>query len=569
MKIGIVTASVPGHLNPSSSLGQALKEAGHEVTIINASHRAADIVVQRGLQFASLQDVIPNEGDQYDEFMTIVTNIFQLTDKLADLNGIPAWRLTVQLIAGGVSLFLKFLPDLLQKHNFDALLIDEIYEGGPTSVAEACGIPYGVICNALPLMKDPACPPLLTTWQPLFPTNSNNIANKILSTVYRWRNLCGWYYFGDVDQYFHDEANEYRIAHGLPKLSNNNQFGSRHRRTSAELFYMCQCPSFLDFPRVELPPHFHHTGPWHNLQRDSPLLATDQHVVDLLYKIGMRRKHNPTLQIIYASLGTLQNGIQEIFVNLAKACTELQESSDHEIQLVISLGRKDATLDHPIFKQTTSDDNHNHNTNDVIVIDYCPQLELLKQASVLVTHAGQNTVLEGLAMNGLPMVAIPITNDQPGVAARWARAGIAKIVKPNHASVSNLREALDDVLTNPSYRQAAQKMQKRLQTQAPSLAGVAKLIEVAFQYGKSLEGHKNVNYFPRNHPAAVRILGPPPNEIFQREQQEQMSSTKGTKRRSSTYALFAAAGVIAATATTVFFLSTSSSSSGRQRQKLK
>jgi UDP-N-acetylglucosamine:LPS N-acetylglucosamine transferase len=46
-----------------------------------------------------------------------------------------------------------------------------------------------------------------------------------------------------------------------------------------------------------------------------------------------------------------------------------------------------------------------------------PQLELLKQTSVCITHAGLNTVLESLAQ-GVPQVAIPVTYDQPGVAAR-------------------------------------------------------------------------------------------------------------------------------------------------------
>lgn len=52
-----------------------------------------------------------------------------------------------------------------------------------------------------------------------------------------------------------------------------------------------------------------------------------------------------------------------------------------------------------------------------IVVNYAPQLELLKIADLTITHAGVNTTLESLS-NGVPLVAIPITNDQPGVAAR-------------------------------------------------------------------------------------------------------------------------------------------------------
>lgn len=62
-----------------------------------------------------------------------------------------------------------------------------------------------------------------------------------------------------------------------------------------------------------------------------------------------------------------------------------------------------------------------------IVVEFAPQLELLKCAALCITHAGLNTALECLS-NGLPMVAIPITNDQPGVAARSEWMGTGEMV---------------------------------------------------------------------------------------------------------------------------------------------
>ena len=53
---------------------------------------------------------------------------------------------------------------------------------------------------------------------------------------------------------------------------------------------------------------------------------------------------------------------------------------------------------------------------DPIVVSYAPQLEVVKRAALVITHAGLNTVLESLA-EGVPLVAIPLGNDQPGVAA--------------------------------------------------------------------------------------------------------------------------------------------------------
>src|SRR2546422_7887921 len=62
-----------------------------------------------------------------------------------------------------------------------------------------------------------------------------------------------------------------------------------------------------------------------------------------------------------------------------------------------------------------------------IVVEFAPQLELLKRAALCITHAGLNTALECLS-NGVPMVAIPITNDQPGVAARIEWTGTGEMV---------------------------------------------------------------------------------------------------------------------------------------------
>ena len=75
------------------------------------------------------------------------------------------------------------------------------------------------------------------------------------------------------------------------------------------------------------------------------------------------------------------------------------------MQLVLSLGCRGAKLDGAVPQGT-------------IVVDYAPQLQLLERGTAVVTPAGLNTALEAVS-HGLPMVAMPIANDQPGVAARW------------------------------------------------------------------------------------------------------------------------------------------------------
>ena len=81
-------------------------------------------------------------------------------------------------------------------------------------------------------------------------------------------------------------------------------------------------------------------------------------------------------------------------------------------------------------------------------------MELLKHASVCITHAGLNTVLEALAQ-GVPQVAIPVTNDQPGVAARIADKKTGLFVPLKELTAPRLSHLVDKVLNDPTYRNNA------------------------------------------------------------------------------------------------------------------
>ena len=103
------------------------------------------------------------------------------------------------------------------------------------------------------------------------------------------------------------------------------------------------------------------------------------------------------------------------------------------------------------------------------------QLELLKQTTVCITHAGLNTVLESLAQ-GVPQLAIPVTYDQPGVAARIAHHKTGVVTSLDQLTADHLALLLEEVLTDPTYRENARKLQKAI-SQANGLSLAAELIE--------------------------------------------------------------------------------------------
>ena len=93
----------------------------------------------------------------------------------------------------------------------------------------------------------------------------------------------------------------------------------------------------------------------------------------------------------------------------------------------------------------------------VLVTPRVPLLDLLPHLDAVVCHGGLNTVCETV-LHGVPLVLAPVTLDQPVTAEQVVRAGAGIRVAFETASPAELSAALDTVLTEPSYRDAAQRL---------------------------------------------------------------------------------------------------------------
>ena len=213
---------------------------------------------------------------------------------------------------------------------------------------------------------------------------------------------------------------------------------------------VCQLPEAFDFPREQLPEYFHYIGRFQDPSGTEPI-AFD--TIDFPFE---RLNGQP---LIYASLGTLQNQRPEIFECIAKSCLSL------DVQLVISLGNPKAqAIDLP---------------GNPIVVPFAPHQKLIERSSLVVTHAGMNTVLTALGC-GVPLVAIPITNEQPGIASRLARTKAGKMLPLSKLNELTLRAAISEVLSESSYRSQAQQLQKMIQASG-GVDRVADILEKAVQ----------------------------------------------------------------------------------------
>ncbi len=113
-----------------------------------------------------------------------------------------------------------------------------------------------------------------------------------------------------------------------------------------------------------------------------------------------------------------------------------------------------------------------------LVVNYAPQTELLPLAALTITHAGMNTTQQSLYF-GVPMVAIPLTHDQPAIAARLERTGAGIVIPPRQLTSVRLRAAVEAILPRDSkFREHAQRL-KEASRRAGGVERAAAIVEEA------------------------------------------------------------------------------------------
>jgi MGT family glycosyltransferase len=109
---------------------------------------------------------------------------------------------------------------------------------------------------------------------------------------------------------------------------------------------------------------------------------------------------------------------------------------------------------------------------NVLIVAEAPQIEVLKRASLMVSHGGV-TGLKESAYFGVPMLLIPIHYDEFGNAARVVYHGLGTRLQLEEVSAVELGRLIDEVLNDPAYSARAKQMAERLQTLEQQSPGVA------------------------------------------------------------------------------------------------
>jgi len=341
--------------------------------------------------------------------------------QIGQLTGLAALRFTIEAVRKTSIMICRDLPAATRETGVEVLLVDQMEPAGG-AVAEHLGLPFVTVCNALALNRDLVAPPAFTGWR--------------YRDVWwaRWRNHVGYAASDWLTGSVVAAVAEFRAKWKLPALRSPDE-------SFSPVAQICQMPREFDFPRQQLPERFHYVGPLRGVAPKPIPFPWD------------RLDGRP---LVYASLGTLQNSREPLFRAFAEACRGL------DLQLIISHGgglKPDQAASLP---------------GDPLVVGYAPQSELLSRAALTITHAGLNTVLDSLA-NGVPLVTVPITYEQPAIARRVESCGAGRSLSLRRMNPRRLRDVVCDVMSQPAYRMAA----GRISASCSRAGGVRRAADIA------------------------------------------------------------------------------------------
>jgi UDP:flavonoid glycosyltransferase YjiC (YdhE family) len=162
--------------------------------------------------------------------------------------------------------------------------------------------------------------------------------------------------------------------------------------------------------------------------------------------------------VIHVSLGTHTYFSQPEFLRII-----LEGLAGLEVEIVATISRHNdpASL--------------GHWPRSVHVERWLPLPWLLPRCSMVVCHAGAGTLLASLAA-GLPLVLLPRGADQFENAAASERAGAARVVPPEMLTSRAIRDQVEQVLQDASYRAAAGRLRTEIEAM-PSPSVVVRLLE--------------------------------------------------------------------------------------------
>ena len=162
-------------------------------------------------------------------------------------------------------------------------------------------------------------------------------------------------------------------------------------------------------------------------------------------------------KLIYISMGTVNNDMLPLY----RSCIEALADSGYQIVISAGEGTNIASL--------------GRLPENVEIYHKVDQIAVLQKADAFISHCGMNSASESLYFS-VPLVMLPQTKEQQGVAARVDELGAGILL--GESSAEAIRLAVEKLLAEPSYKQAAEKIARSFLACSGAKAAADKILSL-------------------------------------------------------------------------------------------
>ena len=407
-----------GPTNNCVGIGEVLRRRGHRVVFVIEESFAGTLeekgFEERLMRLAAPPEVEEEPGQFWKDFIRETAPVFRKStfEQLGEFIA-PTW----EALLDGARYVDERLVEIFDELQPDAIVEDNVcaFPAMPAS-----GRPWVRIVSCNPLeLKGPELPP---------PYTGLSIDDRSSWREYRdeYRRV-----IGDLQASF----SEFCTERGAPPLPDGEMI---HESPWLNLYLY---PREVDYPRLRPL-----GATWHNLE--SSVRTTDAE-----WSVPAELADGDG-SLIYVSLGSLGSGDVPLMKDLVGALAETPH------RYVVSKGPQ-----HTEYELA----------GNMVGDEFLPQVSVLPQVDLVITHGGNNTTTECLHF-GKPMVVLPIFWDQHDNAQRIDETGFGIRFATYSLGESDLPAAIDRLLADRELRASLADVSKRLQA-SPGAERAAELIE--------------------------------------------------------------------------------------------
>lgn len=411
--------SFPGHINASLGLAVALRERGHDVAFYTGARASATLA---GLGI----DCLPMRGVDEE---ALYRRMFPADDSagssasIAELRRLrnTLWDWLVGTLPGQ----LADLTPIVEQWRPDVIVCDTSLWAPIVVLHEARGIPVAGFSSLLACQcSGRDVPP----WGPGLPLPTTPL-RRARVTLHKAL-------IQGATRRFREAVSALRAEYGLPPISMSViDF-------SATLpLHLIAGIRELDYNRQDLPAAVHYLG-WCDWARPSA-----DEVPEWIAELPAEKP------LVYVTEGTLQGGRPRLLTAAAHGLANLP------IQVLLKnaqIVRQDRDLAHIGLGSLAP---------NMRVEGYIAgqgwQRSVLERTSIFITNGGASSVMAALSA-GVPLIVVPTAWDKPENAQRVVEAGVGLRLSPRRCTPRRLREAVEQVLGDPSFRANATAMAEAL-----------------------------------------------------------------------------------------------------------